>query len=134
MTSSVVIKTRAEYMRKKSLCSALEIFNNTWVSREGLLKIRCTVRGVTLICSASHSFVCPCRRSSSLIRLPMCICIVVALCASCYRFLDAFRQPQTKKEASNFVSTLRSSKIPSGIDKMLACLRAFAHLSFLNDL
>ena len=25
-------------------------------------------------------------------------------------------------------------KLPSGIDKMLACRRAFAHLSFLNDL
>lgn len=37
------------------------------------------------------------------------------------------RRPQTKKKASNFVSSLRPWKVPSGIDKMLAYRRAFAH-------
>jgi len=40
-----------------------------------LRKIFCTVRGWTLMRSASHSLVWPCRRSSSRMSFPISICI-----------------------------------------------------------
>ena len=73
--------------------------NSCCVSMLGLLKSRCSVRSDTPMRSISHSFVCFWRRSSARIRLPMCICIVVAICALGYRFLVCFPRPQ-KKEAS----------------------------------
>lgn len=53
------------------------MISNCSVLIECLLKIFCNVRGVTLILSASHSFVWPCRRNSSRIREPICIGMVV---------------------------------------------------------
>ena len=56
------------------------------VSMEGLLYRRWRVRRSMSSWSASHWLVRPWRRSSSRIRLPMCICIAVAVCALGYRF------------------------------------------------
>lgn len=105
------------------------------VSIEGLLNKRCTVQRSTLSWSASHWLVRPWRRNSSRIRLPMCICIVIAVCALGYRFPIRIPTTADKKRRRAISSPVCGrGKLPSGIDKMLACRRAFAHLSFLNDL
>lgn len=62
-------------MLKKSTPIAWLMARSCWVSMEFLANIFCTVRGCTWIRSASHSLVWFCRRSSSLIVCPMCICI-----------------------------------------------------------
>lgn len=61
------------------LPSTLLIRSSCCVSIEGLLNKRWTVLRSMLNWSASHWFVRPCRRNSSRIRLPMCICIVIAV-------------------------------------------------------
>ena len=66
---------KSEYKRKKSTPRAKLIASNCWVSMVGLRNIFWTVRGWTWMRSASHSLVCPCRRSSSRIICPMFICI-----------------------------------------------------------
>lgn len=74
MPASGVVRQET-YTWKKFVSSAWLIERSCWVSMEVFKKIFCTVRGWTLILSASHSLVCPCRRSSSLIICPMNICI-----------------------------------------------------------
>lgn len=99
-----------EKQPKKSTSRARLMISSCCVLMEGLLKIFCKVRGVTPILSASHSFVWPCRRNSSRIREPICIGMVV-----CY-LCEVLPIPQipstTKKEANNFVSNVRSWKLP----------------------
>ena len=65
----------SEYTWKKSTPSAWLMASSCWVSMVGLRNIFWIVRGWTLMRSASHSLVRPCRLSSSLIICPMKICI-----------------------------------------------------------
>ena len=82
-----------EKQQKKSTSRARLMISSCCVLMEDLLKIFCRVRGVTPILSASHSFVWPCRRNSSRIREPICICMVVCyLCAM--PPIPLFQRPQ----------------------------------------
>lgn len=78
------------------------MISNCCVLIECLLNIFCKVRGVTPILSASHSFVWPCRRNSSRIREPICICMVVCyLCA----MLPIPQIPTTNKKRRRTISS-----------------------------
>ena len=124
-------------MRKKSTLRAVLMSSNCCVSMDGLLKRRWRVRSDTPMRSISHWLVWPWRRSSSRIRLPICICILLLFFRRQYACLPRWLPNPLNHSDDHKQKRRRAISSPAcgrrkyllWIDKMLACRRAFAFVS-----
>ena len=119
----------------RSFPSVLLMRKSCCVSMDGLLNSRCKVLRSIPSWSASHWLVRPWRRSSSRIRLPMCICMVVAICALGYRIhINSDDHRQKRRRAISSPNCGRGIPL-KGKTKMLAYQRTFAFvvLGALNE-